>query len=108
LINESSNTNYSAEDEDEEDNKNESKSNSLCFGQVCSLWNDTESDMAMIKVKLFLRPEQIRNDLETSDAEKEKVFEENELILSNFYLNEYEAENIRQKCLIFDRNSYEK
>lgn len=58
----------------------------------------------MVKIKLFLKPEQIQSELESS----ERSFEKNELISSNYYFEEYDAENIKNKCLIFDEEQYEK
>ena len=60
IINESSNTNYSADD-DEDDTDNDS---SICFGQVHSIWldssnnnnntnDDDDEDMPMLKIKVF-------------------------------------------------------
>lgn len=108
LTNESSNTNYSVEEEEAENKEtNDSKSSlddSVCFGQVCSLWNEPVSDLLMVKIKLFLKPEQIQSELDSS----ERFFEKNELISSNYYFEEFDAENIKKKCLILDEEQYEK
>jgi hypothetical protein len=102
LINESSNTNYSADDEDD---LKLFQDNSICFGQVNSIWIDPANDMPMLKIKAFFKPDQIKH---YNLDESEKVYEENELISSNYYFDEFEAENIKQKCLIFDKKAYQK
>lgn len=102
--NESSNTTYSIEDEEDDELKTNLKyeqENTQCYGQICSIWNEPKSDCVMLKIRALLKPEQIQTAVE-------KTFEKNELFLTNFYFNDFDAENLIKKCTILDKENYEK
>lgn len=103
--NESSNTNYSIEDDDEEDDsKNNLKSeqeNTFCYGQICSISMESKTETIMLKIRALLKPEQCQNSTE-------KSFEKNELVLSNYYFNDFDAEYLIKKCTILSKETYEK
>ncbi|CAF0720036.1 unnamed protein product [Brachionus calyciflorus] len=101
LINESSNTNYSCDE-----NECSISKTIESFAQVKSIKVDPSCDKIMLSVKMFLKPEQIKNEIK--NLNESIKFEENELI-SYQEASEPEvldAEVIKSKSIISDHTNY--
>lgn len=100
LVNESSNTNYSA------DELSDSSATELFCAQVRDLWTDAVANKLMASLKLFYKPEQLRTELTDTDREQLAA---NELVcIDQEAAQVFDVDAIKSKCSVFDFDQYEK
>lgn len=102
LVNESSNTNYSADD-----TSSVSAPTELFCAQIKAIWNDVNNnDKLMASVKFFYKADQLKCELKEADRKK---LEPNELVCidQEAYQN-LDVDSIKSKCSILNFDNYEK
>ena len=102
LVNESSNTNYSADDA-----SSMSASTELFCAQIKAIWSDmNNNDKLMASVKLFYKADQLKCELEEADRKK---LEQNELVcIDQEPYQNLDVDSIKSKCSILNFDNYEK